>query len=187
MLSGLQHCMQRVAQIEANIAARTQTPQQPKAEGADKFDAVLRQRLDTINPPVPGHDLAKSRTEIQHQADRYASQNGIDPALVKAVIEAESAYKPDAVSSVGAQGLMQLMPATARGLGVTNAFDVEQNISGGTRYLKGLLTRFNGNAKLAVAAYNAGPGAVSRHGGIPPYPETQAYVDRVMRFTSKYR
>jgi soluble lytic murein transglycosylase-like protein len=98
------------------------------------------------------------------------------------VIRAESGFDPRAVSRKGARGLMQLMPATASTLGVRDSFNPQQNIDGGVRHLRGLIERFGSNLPLAVAAYNAGEGAVMRHGGIPPYPETQEYVARVMRF-----
>ncbi|NLB97213.1 MAG: lytic transglycosylase domain-containing protein [Armatimonadetes bacterium] len=110
-----------------------------------------------------------------------AKEFGVDPALVRAVVRAESGFNPRALSRVGAMGLMQLMPATARALGVTNAWDPVQNIRAGTRFLRSLLDQFK-NERLAIAAYNAGPGAVKRHGGIPPYRETQDYVKKVLSF-----
>lgn len=108
-----------------------------------------------------------------------AHQYDVDPALVRAVIHAESAFNPRATSPKGAQGLMQLMPATAEELDVSDALDAAQNIRGGVLYLSRMLDRFDNDVTLATAAYNAGPGAVERFDGIPPYAETQAYVERV--------
>lgn len=120
--------------------------------------------------------------------EEAASEAGIDAALVHAVITAESGFNPAAVSRAGAQGLMQLMPGTAKRYAVKDAFDPKQNIRGGTRYLRDLLVLFDNNIELAVAAYNAGENAVIRHGRkIPPYRETQAYVPKVLRLYDKYR
>lgn len=115
-----------------------------------------------------------------------AMQHQVDPALVKAVIHAESNFQPTVKSSAGAQGLMQLMPGTAASLGVTNSNDPVQNVDGGTRLLRKLLDRYDQNVSLALAAYNAGPGAVAQYGGIPPYPETQRYVPRVLSLYKTY-
>jgi hypothetical protein len=109
-----------------------------------------------------------------------ARRHGLDPDLVLAVVSVESAFRPEAVSPRGAQGLMQLMPGTARSLGVEDAFDPEQNLDGGTRHLGALLARYGGDVERALAAYNAGEGAVERHGGIPPFRETREYVKKVL-------
>lgn len=112
---------------------------------------------------------------------------GLDHRLVRAVIKAESNFDPGAVSHKGAMGLMQLMPETARDMGVKDPFDPLQNIFGGVRYLKFLMDRFDNSLFLALAAYNAGPEAVVKHGGIPPFEETNAYLRRVLRYYMKYK
>jgi soluble lytic murein transglycosylase-like protein len=118
--------------------------------------------------------------EISKIIDFTAKKYGVDPKLAMAVAKVESNLSPDAVSSAGAIGVMQLMPATAQGLGVRNSKDPRENIDGGVRYLKELITSFEGDIPKAIAAYNAGPQAVKKYNGIPPYPETKAYVAKVM-------
>lgn len=115
---------------------------------------------------------------IENTAKKY----NISSALVKSVIKAESDFNPNSVSSAGAMGLMQLMPDTARDLGVTDAFDPSQNIEAGVKFLKDMLNKFGGNLELALAAYNAGPGNVVKYGGIPPFQETQDYVKKIMSY-----
>lgn len=117
---------------------------------------------------------------------RYARMYGLDEDLVYAVIKAESNFNAEAVSRAGACGLMQLMPGTAAEMGVTRIFDPAQNIAGGTQYLSKMLTIFNGDLRLALAGYNAGPNAVKQHGGIPPYKETREYVERVLRYRAMF-
>jgi hypothetical protein len=120
---------------------------------------------------------------IDQNVQKAAAKYDLSPALIKGLIRAESNFKVRAVSSAGAQGLMQLMPATAEELGVKNPFDIEQNIDGGTKYLRKMLDRFGGNVRKALAAYNAGPGTVIKYNGRVPYPETRQYVRRVLRFS----
>jgi hypothetical protein len=127
---------------------------------------------------LPQGDTKPYAHEISEAANRY----GIPERLVTAVIRAESGFNPRAVSRKGAQGLMQLMPSTASVLGVRNSFDPRENIDGGVRHLRGMIDRFPGNLPFAIAAYNAGEKAVTAYGGIPPYPETQDYVVRVLRY-----
>ena len=117
--------------------------------------------------------------------ERAALRHGVPPALVKAVVKTESNFQRHAVSSKGAQGLMQLMPATAADLGVEDAFSAEENVRGGTRYLRAMIDRY-GDWKHALAAYNAGPGAVDQYGGVPPYRETREYVERVLHYYRRY-
>jgi soluble lytic murein transglycosylase-like protein len=145
--------------------------------------------------PSTGGFRVSSRVLAQDRARRKAfdpliaeaaQRNRVDPALVKAVIRAESDFVPFARSPKGALGLMQLMPATARLHNVWSVFEPKDNIEGGVRHLRLLLDQYNGNVRLALAAYNAGDGAVERHGGIPPYPETIEYLERVLRFREQY-
>ena len=110
----------------------------------------------------------------------------LEPALMHAVVRAESGYDPNAVSRAGARGLMQLMPETALEVGVRDVFHPQDNLEGGASYLRGLIDRYSGDVHLALAAYNAGPGAVDSHGGVPPYAETQEYLRRVFRFRQEY-
>ena len=144
--------------------------------GASELRGVVPDEvLDEVVPAV-----LTGRKDLAALAFEAARRHNLDPALVQAVVAVESGFRPDAVSPKGAQGLMQLMPATARYLGVKDSLDPVDNLDGGVRYLRGLLQRYNGDVKRALAAYNAGEGAVARHGGVPPYPETLAYVRKVL-------
>jgi Rod binding domain-containing protein len=140
---------------------------------------------------APSHQPYSSATQrvrgLRGLIERTAGEEGVDPALVAAMITQESGGNPEAVSPAGARGLMQLMPATARMLGVEDVFDPQQNVSGGVRYISQLMERFGGDEKLALAAYNAGPGTVDRYGGVPPYRETTDYVKRVSLLKSDFR
>jgi soluble lytic murein transglycosylase-like protein len=139
------------------------------------------------DPGVNFKTLRLNTSAYSAEISNAARQYGVEEAVVRAIIHAESAFNPNALSRVGAQGLMQLMPATARRFGVGNPFDAGQNIAGGVQYLAWLLKRFNGNVTLAAAGYNAGEGAVDKYKGVPPYSETQRYVVRVGVLADRYR
>jgi soluble lytic murein transglycosylase-like protein len=134
---------------------------------------------------LPGY--ARNPAEFEPIIASCSRQYGVDSALVKAVIHAESGYNPNAVSPKGAQGLMQLMPKTAQGLKVADTMNPSDNIRGGVRYLRFLLDTFNGNESLALAAYNSGMGSVAKYGGVPPFQETRNYVAKVLSYRNNYR
>jgi soluble lytic murein transglycosylase-like protein len=136
---------------------------------------------------IEWEEVPLNTSSFVSQIRSAAVYNAVDEALIRAIIHAESAYHSDAVSPKGAQGLMQLMPATQTELNVRNPFDPAHNIAGGVRYLSSLLTEFEGNVTLAAAAYNAGPGAVRRYGGVPPYEETKEYVRRIKILYRRYQ
>lgn len=171
--------LERVLQRVAELGALTGTTQPPAssastAPASGAFAARLDAALASGQP-----EAAAAGVPYAEEIAAASSRHGLDPALVRAVIEQESGFDPRATSPAGAGGLMQLMPGTARGLGV-DPYDPAQAIEGGTRYLRAQLDRFGGDVSLALAAYNAGPGAVERFGGVPPYAETQRYVERVL-------
>ncbi|WP_250901815.1 MULTISPECIES: lytic transglycosylase domain-containing protein [unclassified Dyella] len=139
-----------------------------------------------LHSPIRWNSVELNLTAYADTIRLASSEFGLDEAFLRAIIHAESAYNPRALSLKGAQGLMQLMPATASDMGVRDAFDADQNIRGGARYLSLLLKNFNGDERLAAAAYNAGPGAVQRYSGVPPYSETQVYVERVGTLRKRY-
>ena len=136
---------------------------------------------DEIVEEVAAAVSTPAGSDIRAAAAAAAQRHGLDPELVLAVVAVESNFKPDAVSPKGAQGLMQLMPGTAREMGVADPLDPAANLDGGAKYLQSLIERYDGNVEKALAAYNAGPTAVERHNGVPPYKETQQYVKKVLK------
>lgn len=135
--------------------------------------------------PQPAGETGSSQYDSLIEA--AAARNNLDPALLHGLIQQESGFDPNSQSSAGAEGLTQLMPGTASSLGVSNPLDPAESIEGGARYLAEMMSRFGGNTADALAAYNAGPGAVAQYGGVPPYAETQSYVQKVMGYAESYR
>lgn len=161
----------------AKAAERAQTTKYPLVSGS----------YESVYPRLTQAEIAELMPRIDAAIHTYSEQFGLDPRLVRAVIKAESSFQPFALSTAGAMGLMQLMPGTAEGLGVTDPYNIEQNIRGGTQYLSEQLTVFDNDLKLALAAYNAGPNAVRKYGGIPPYEQTQNYVRIVLQYYDMYK
>lgn len=189
----------------------TKTKQSPNFKGEKVYggkNAFNHFYISRYHSSVPSNSVQKTKTDeesalgsnvhntfsgtakkdplnrgIDRSIKTAAAKYNISPDLIRAVIRAESGFKQNAVSPTGAKGLMQLMPQTARELGVKDPFNIDQNIDGGTRYLKKMLDLFGGNVKKALAAYNAGPGTVKRYNGIPPYRETTLYVERVLKYS----
>ncbi|HZO87563.1 MAG TPA: lytic transglycosylase domain-containing protein [Chthonomonadaceae bacterium] len=194
MESHLQIALARIQEIEARLGIlaaptpppvpppTTQTPPPGSADaGKRPFDVMLAQAGGNVELRPIGPSAGPFSPEIDALVVKYAAQNQLPPDLVRAVIQQESGGNPRSVSAVGAKGLMQLMPETAQAFGVQDAFDPEQNIAAGTRYLAGLLREFQGELPKALAAYNAGSAAVRKYGGVPPYAETQQYVQRILK------
>ena len=179
-----------LAADRGHVAAKAMLRYTASAKEAPLPDCLLPDPAPqlTLNPVEvagPGMDQAYFKGPIYKMVDKLAQQSGIDPKLVMAVILVESGFNPKAISPKNAQGLMQLIPETAQRFQVKNAFDPEQNVKGGIAYLKWLLTFFKGDVALVAAAYNSGEGTVEKYRGVPPYPETQKYVKRVVQLYQK--
>ena len=172
----------RLDQLQTMVA--TMTAPAPSAPSTSFAGALATAQTSPSTAPSTG---AGASTAFGAEIDAAAASNGIDPALLKGLVSQESGFDPNARSGAGALGLTQLMPGTAAGLGVTNPLDPVQSLQGGAKYLRQQLDRFGGDEKLALAAYNAGPGAVQKYGGVPPYRETQNYVNSVLSKAAAYR
>lgn len=156
----------QLKQVNANII--NQTPQ-------TSLNTALQEIMS-----AQANTTTASKSQILNVVNQVAEKHGVDEKLVQALIKQESGFNPNAKSKAGAMGLMQLMPSTAKNLGVQDPYNIVQNVEGGVKYLKSMLNKYNGNVILALAAYNAGPGAVDKYDGVPPYKETQNYVRNIL-------
>lgn len=187
---GFEGTMARISELQSKMGVEAPKPQGSPPPLATQFEPTLSGLLGggkqgEVVPldPFGGSasvDGINAPDDIKAMIHKAATEAGIDPVLFDALIGQESSYNPTATSSAGAQGLAQLMPKTAASLGVMNPFDPAENLRGGAKYLAQMMKQFNGDVRLALAAYNAGPGAVKRAGGVPPIAETQHYVKTIM-------
>lgn len=180
---------QKLMEIKSSLPASIVKQLGGNEPNAD-FQAILNDEAAGLLNSASGNTIGTNKAtggvgivspeELDVYINAASKKYNISPKIIKAVIKAESSFDPNCLSKAGAMGLMQLMPATANGLGVKDPYDPAQNIEGGVKYLNYQLKRFDGNIEFALAAYNAGPGAVEKYGGIPPYAETQNYVKKIM-------
>jgi len=181
------------SRIPVKLPVKDAPPSGDGSNSARDFSAILQQQTNALNINsgvadvlTDNSSVSPDRSYIESVIDEICLKYNVDPNLIRSVIKAESNFDPRAVSSAGAMGLMQLMPSAAAGMGVTNPYDIVQNIDAGVRIIKGNLDSYNGNLALALAAYNAGAGAVQKYGGVPPYTETQNYIAKINNYLSAY-
>lgn len=184
-LSGNVNSIAQNQQFQTILDAKIKEAEPTKAEEKPEIDPerLLDDEIEELEKQInlkSKIDLKSQSSDLDEIIDTFASKYDVDSDFIKAIIKRESNFNPKATSKKGAMGLMQLMPSTAKSLGVINAYNPWENIDGGVKHLSGLLKTYNGDKKLALAAYNAGGGAVKKYGGIPPYKETQNYVKSIM-------
>lgn len=188
-LARIQQLQELIDRTRAAAAGETFAATGGSSAGEGSFAAALQAATTpaATYASAPAQTGGAGSTQYDTMIEAAAARNNLDPALLHGLIQQESGFDPSSQSSAGAMGLTQLMPGTASSLGVANPLDPAESIEGGARYLAEMMSRFGGNTEAALAAYNAGPGAVAQYGGVPPYAETQGYVQKVMGYAQSYR